>query len=172
MSGMAGALPDYQPSTQSQMSQHDQQRFITGTPGGVSPYSQTSINTANFQVHPSQYGSAYQYGQVQQSPQTQSGGPSPIHPPYSAGAYFPSQQQQFAYYPGQYGQLGQPQHGSYSSYGPGASQVYGQQSGEMGRHMHSGYSPSAYSSYGSSGPYLRPGSMPGKRLFHSPHLGC
>lgn len=170
MSGIARALPEYQSSTSSQISHYDQQRFLAGTPGGVSPYSQPSINTANFPVHPSQYGSVYQYGQVQQSPQTQSAGPSPIHPSYFAGAYFPPQQQQYAYYPGQYQQPSQPHHGSFSSYGHGASPGYGHQPGEIGRPMHSGYSPSAYASSGSSGQYLRPG-MPGKRLFYSLYSG-
>lgn len=166
MFALAGALPDYTSSTPSQMSHHDPQRFLTGNPGGASPYSQNTVNTPNFPLHPSQYGSAYQYGQVQQSPQTPSGGPSPIHASYSSGTYFApqQQQQQYAYYPGHYGQPGQTQSGSYSSYGSGGSQGYGQQAGEMGRPMHSGYGPGSYSSYGSPGPYPRSGSMPGKLL--------
>lgn len=171
MSGMAGALSDYQSSTPSQMSHNDQQPFITGAPSGVSPYNQNTTSTGNFPVHPSQYGSAYQYGQVHQSPQTPSGGPSPIHASYPTGTYFAPQQQQYAYYPGQYGQPGQGQPNSYSPYGPGGSQAYGQQPGGVGRPMHSGYAPGAYTSYGSSGTYLRPGSMPGKRVSNSPFSG-
>ncbi|KAK4698037.1 hypothetical protein P7C71_g129, partial [Lecanoromycetidae sp. Uapishka_2] len=148
MSGMAGALPDYQSSASSQMSHHDQQRFLAGTQsgGGASPYSQNTINTANFPVHPSQYGSAYHYGQVQQSPQSASGGPSPIHASYSGGTYFAPQQQQHAYYPGQYGQISQTQAGPYPSYGSAGNQGYEQQPGEMGRQMHSGYAPGPFSS--------------------------
>lgn len=180
MSGLAGALPDYRSVTPVQMSHHDQQRFLAGTQPGAPTYNaqqftgQSPMDTANYPTHPSQIPSTYQpaYGQVHQSPQSHSAGPSPMHPSYPSGAFFPSQQQQYMYYPGQYGPSVQPQHGPYpSSYGQGPAHAYSHQGVDMstmgGRLHHSGYSPSAPSpyTYSSSQPYLRPGSMPGKPYF-------
>ena len=176
MSGMAGALPDYQSSTPSQMSHHDQQRFVAGTPTNVSPFQsqqyqgQSPINPAAYPIHPPQYSSTYQqlYSQIQPSPQSQSAGPSPIQSSYPGSAYYSPQQQPYMFYQGQYGQQGQSQHGAYSgAFGPGSNQAPGQQAGEIsavsGRVMHGGYSPSTAIPYpyGTSGPYLRPGILPG-----------
>ncbi len=175
MSGMAGNLPDYQSSTPGQLSHHDQQRFLAGTPGGASTYQthhfpgQSPMNTPNYPGHSSQYASTYQQRfQVQPSSQSHSGGPSPIHPSYPGGAYFPAQQQQYMYYPGHYAQTIQAHHGSFpSTYGPGP---YPQQGADLsmmgGRPSHSGFSSGALSpnAYGSGGAYLRPGSMPGKSI--------
>lgn len=181
MSGIAGALPEYQTTTSSQMSHQDQQRFLAGTPSSSSNYQaqqfphQAPLSTGNYPMHPSQYPYQPAYGQVQASPQSShSSGPSPVHSSYPGGAYFPASQQQYMYYPGQYGQSPQPQHGSYpTAYGHVSSHAYGQQGGDMSpiasRAMHSGYPPATvpYPSYGSPGAYLRPGSLPGKRSFHA-----
>lgn len=182
MSGMAGALPDYQTTLSSPIPHQDPQRFIAGTSSMPSNYQaqqfsgHTQFITGNYPTHASQYAYQPAYGQMQASPQySHSGGPSPVHTPYPGTTYHPSSQQQYIYYPGQYGQPPQPQHGSYpTAYGHGSSHTYGQQGRDMsamsGRAMHSGYSPGImpYPSYGSSGAYLRPGSLPGKRPFHAP----
>lgn len=182
MSGMAGALPEYQNTTSSQMSPQDSQRFLAGTASGPSNYqaqnfpTQVPLNTGTYPIHPSQYPYQQPYGQMRASSQSShSGGPSPVQSSYAGGAYFPASQQQYMYYPGQYGQPPQPQHGSYpTAYGSGPSHVYGQQGGNMsamaGRTMHGGYPPGnvmPYPSYGSPGAYLRPGVPPGKRSFHA-----
>jgi len=175
MSGMAGALPDYLYNTPGQMSQHDQPRFLAGTPSGASNYqqqhqfaSQSPMNAPNYANHPSQYGSTYQQGySVQQSPQSHSGGPSPIYPSYPGGAYFPTQQQQYMYFAGQHGQAVQTQHGSFpSSYGSGFMQQSTDTPSMGSRMPQSGYSSNASLAYpyGSSGSYLRPG-MSGKLIF-------
>ena len=184
MSGMAGALPEYQnTAVSSQMSHQDPQRFLAATSSRSSNYQAQQfpgpapLSTGNYPVHPSQY-PPYQpaYGQMQASPQSShSSGPSPVHSSYPGGAYFPASQQHYMYYPGQYGQSPQPQHGSYpTAYGHGSSHAYGQQGGDLaamaGRTMHSGYPPGTvmpYSSYTSPGTYLRPDSLPGKRFFHA-----
>ena len=177
MSGMVGALQDHQSSTPSQISHLDQQQVLADTPSGTSPFQsqqytgQSPMHPANYPLHPSQYPPMFQqaFGQIQPSPPSQSGGPIPIHSPYTGAAYYSPQQQQYMYFPGQSGQPGQPQRGSYpTAYGPGLNQGFGQQTGEMpamgGRAMHSGYSPGAAGllPYGTSGPHLRPGSRPGK----------
>ena len=161
MSGMAGALSDYQSPSAVQIPHPEQQRFLTSTAGAISPYGQSSVNTGNFAVHPSQYGSASQHGHVQHGSQMATGGPSPIPSSYAAGAYFQPQQQQFAYYPGPYGHSSQSPHGTYSAYVPGVAHGYGQQSGDVGRPVHTGYSPGGFPSYGSTGSYLLTGGMPG-----------
>lgn len=181
MSAMAGALPEYQNTTSSQMSHQDSQRFLAGTSSTSSSYQaqqfpgQAPLSTGNYPVHPPQYPYQQAYGQLQASPQSSHpSGPNPVHSSYPGGAYFPTSQQQYIYYPGQYGQSPQPQHGSYpTSYGPGSTHAYGQQGGDVsamaGRTMHSGYPPGTvvpYSSYGSPGAYLRPGSLTGKRSFY------
>ena len=181
MSGMAGALPDYQSSTPSQMSHHDQQRFVAGTPTGVSPFQsqqytgQSPINPATYPIHPSQYSSTYQqlYSQVQPSPQSQSAGPSPIQSSYPGSAYYSPQQQPYMFYQGQYGQQGQSQPGAYTAtLGSGPNQPPGQQAGELaavgGRVMPGGYSPNntVPYPYGPSGPFLRPGILPSNCTFH------
>ncbi|KAL2046018.1 hypothetical protein N7G274_001465 [Stereocaulon virgatum] len=175
MSGMVAALQDYHSSTPSQMSHFDQQQFLAGTPSGASPLQsqqhagQSSMNPAAYPMHPSQYPPAYQqaFGQMQPTPPSHSGGLNPVQSPYNGSAYYSAQQQQYMYYPGQYGQSGQPQRGTYpTAYGSGPNQGFGQQTGEMsamgGRALHSGYSPGAAGPfpYGTSGSYLRPGSMP------------
>ncbi|KAF6225948.1 hypothetical protein HO173_012671 [Letharia columbiana] len=182
MSAMAGALPEYQNTTSSQMSHQDSQRFLAGTSSTSSSYQaqqfpgQAPLSTGNYPVHPPQYPYQQAYGQLQASPQSSHpSGPNPVHSSYPGGAYFPTSQQQYIYYPGQYGQSPQPQHGSYpTSYGPGSTHAYGQQGGDVsamaGRTMHSGYPPGTvmpYSSYGSPGAYLRPGSLTGKRSFYA-----
>lgn len=182
MSGMAGALPEYQTATSSQMSHQAPQRFIAGTSSSSSNYQaqqfpgQVPLSTGNYHIHPSQYTYQPPYGQMQASPQSShSSGPSPVHSSYPGGAYFPASPQQYMYYSGQYGQSPQPQNGSYpTAFGHGSSHAYGQQGGDMsamaGRTIHSGYPPGAvmpYSSYGSSGAYLRPGSLPGKQSFRA-----
>ena len=182
MSGMAGALPEYQTTNSSQMSHQEPQRFLGGTSSGLSSYQaqqfpgQAPLSTGSYPMQPSQYPYQPAYGQVRASQQaSHSSGPNPVHSPYPGGAYFPASQQQYVYYPGQYGQSPQPQHGSYpTAYGPGPNHAYGQQgadiSGMAGRTIHSGYPPGTvipYSSYGSPGAYLKPSSLPGKRSFHS-----
>lgn len=182
MSGMAGALPEYQTATSSQLPHQDPQRFLAGTSSGSSNYQaqqfagQAPLGTGNYPMHPSQYPYQPAYGQMQASSQSShSSGPSPVHSSYPGGGYFPASQQQYVYYPGQYGQSPQPQHGSYSTvYGHGSSLAYGQQGGDMtamaGRTMHSTYPPGSgvpYSSYGSPGAYLRPASLTGKRSIHA-----
>ena len=180
MSGMAGALPEYQSTNPSQLSHQDPQRYLAGTSTGPSNYptqhfpSQAPLSTGNYSMHPSQYPYQPAYGQMRASQQsTHPTGPSPVHSSYPGGAYFPASQQQYVYYPGQYGQSPQPQHGSYpTAYGPGPSQAYGQHGGSMsgmaGRTVQGGYPPGAvmpYSWYGSPGAYLKPGGLPGKRPF-------
>ncbi|CAD6574609.1 MAG: hypothetical protein ASARMPRED_006829 [Alectoria sarmentosa] len=191
MSGIAGALPEYQNTTSSQMSHQDPQHFLTGTLGtlGASGTSGTSSNyqaqqfpgpaplsTGNYPMHPSQYNYQPAHGQMQANPQSShSSGPSPVHSSYPGGTYFPASQQQYMFYPGQYGQPPQPQHGPYpTSYSHGSSHAYGQQgvdvSAMAGRTMHSGYPPGTvmpYPSYGSPVAYLRPSSLPGKRSLHA-----
>lgn len=168
MSGLTGALPDYQSSTPGQMSHHDQQRILASSPGAAATYqSQPSPGQSmNYSAHPSQFPSAYQHGY---SPQPHSAGPSPIHPSFSGGAYFPTQHQQYMYYPGQYGQPVQPQQGPFpSAYGLAPTHGYSQQGTDIssmgGGMAHSVYSPGAPQNYayGSGGTFLRPGSMPGK----------
>ena len=170
MSGLAGALPEYQASTPLQVSHFDQQR----TPSAASAYQGQQYSGhpigANYPTQPSQYATQYQaYGQIPQNQQAHLGGPSPIQSSYPGAGYFPAQQQQLMYYPGQYSQSGQPQHGPYPSYGQGSGHVYGQQGGDMsamgGRTSHSGYSTGAAIpyAYGTSGPFLRP-AIPGKQL--------
>ena len=171
MSGMAGALSDYQPSVPGQIPHHDQQRFLIGTAGSAYPGQQfpgqSPMNPVNYANHPGQYSPAYHQGyQIQQSPQAQSGGPNTISPSYPVGSYVPAQQQQYVYYPGQYAQSHQAPLGSFpSSYGPGS---YPQQVAEMTlagsrlpTNSHLSGVPSSYV-YGSGGTYLRPGSLPGK----------
>lgn len=182
MSGMAGALPEHQTHIPSHMLHQDQQRFLAGTPSSSSNYQaqqfpgQAPLSTGNYPLHPSQYNYQSAYGQMQASPQSShSSGPSPGHSSYPGGTYYPASQQQYMFYPGQYGQSPQPQHGSYpTTYSHGSSHAYGQQGRDMsamaGRTMHSGYPPGnvmPYSSYGSSGTYLRPSILPGKRPFHA-----
>lgn len=181
MSGMAGALPEYQTTNSSQMSHHDPQRFLAGTSSGLSNYQaqhfpgQAPLSTGIYPMQPSQYPYQPAYSQMRASQQaSHSSGPHPAHSSYPSGAYYPASQQQYVYYPGQYGQPPQPQHGSYpTAYGPGPNHAYGQQgedmSGMAGRTMHGGYPPDTampYSSYGSPGAYLKPGSLPGKRFLH------
>ncbi len=180
MSGMAGALPEYQTTTSTHMSHQDPRRFQAGTSSNTSNYQaqqfpgQTPLSTGNYPMHPSQYHYHPAYGQMQPSPQSShSSGPSPVHSSYPGGTYFPASQQQYMYYPGQYGQSPQPQHGSYpTAYGHGSSHAYAQQAGDVpamsGRPMHSGYPAGTVipsSPYGYPGAYLRPGSLPGKRPF-------
>ena len=182
MSGMAGALPEYQTANPSQITHQDPQRFVAGTPGGPSNYQaqqfpgQAPMSSGSYPLHPSQYPYQPVYGPMRASQQSShSSGPSPVHSSYPGGAFFPSPQQQYMYYPGQYGQSPQPQHGSYpTAYGPGPSHAYGQQAGDMSgmatRTIHSGYPPGTvlpYSSYGSPGAYLKPGSLPGKPSLHA-----
>ncbi len=182
MSAMAGALPEYQSTNSSQMSQQDSQRFLAGTSTGPSNYQaqhfpgQAPLSPGNYPMHPSQYPYQPAYGQMRVSPQSShSSGPSPVQSSYPGSAYYPASQQQYMYYPGQYGQSPQPQHGSYpTAYGPGPSQAYGQQGGDVsamaGRSIHSGYPPGTvmpYSSYGSPGAYLRPSALPGKPSLHA-----
>ena len=182
MSGMAGALPEYQTANSSQITHQDPQRFVAATPGGPSNYQaqhfpgQAPMSSGNYPLHPSQYPYQPVYGPMRASQQSShSSGPSPIHSSYAGNAFFPSAQQQYIYYPGQYGQSPQPQHGSYpTAYGPGPSHAYGQQAGDMAgmaaRTIHSGYplgTVMPYSSYGSPGAYLKPGSLPGKPSLHA-----
>ena len=182
MSGMAGALPEHQTNTSSHLSHQDQQRFLAGTSSTSSNYpaqqfpGQGTLSTGNYHMHPSQYNYQPAYGQMQASPQSShSSGPSPGHSSYPGGTYYPASQQQYMFYPGQYGQPPQPQHGSYpTTYSHGSSHAYGQQGGDLsamaGRTIHSGYPPGnvmSYSSYGSPGVYLRPSNPPGKRPFQA-----
>lgn len=182
MSGMAGALPEYQTTNSPQMSHQDPQQYSAGTSSTSSNHQaqlspgQAPLSTGNYHMHPSQYSYQPAYGQMQASPQSSHpSGPSSVHSSYPGGTYFPASQQQYMYYPGQYGQSPQQQHGSYpTAYGHGPSHAYGQQGGDMssmaGRIMHSGYPPGTvmpYTSYGSPGPYPRPGSLPGKRSFYA-----
>ena len=182
MSGLAGALPEYQPTNPSQIMHQDPQRFLAGTSGGPSSYQaqhfpgQAPLSSGNYPMQPSQYPYPPAYGPMRASQQSShSSGPGPAHPSYPGAAYFPAPQQQYMYYPGQYGQSPQPQHGSYpTAYGPGPSHAYGQQAGDMsgvtGRTVHSGYPPGtvmSYPTYGSPGAYSKPGTLPGK---HSSHI--
>ena len=184
MSGVAGALPDYQTTTSSQMSHQDPQRFLAGTAGSPANYqpqgiqNQAPLSSGSYPMHPSQYPYQSAYGQMRASQQSSHpSGPSPVHSSYPGGPYNPASQQPMVVYPGQYGQSPQPQHGSYpTAYGPGPSHAYGQQGGDMSgmasRTIHSGYPPGTvipYSSYGSPVAYLKPGNLPGKRSFHASH---
>ena len=169
MSGIAGALPDYQLGALGQLSTLDQQRLIAGTPGNASNYpthqfpGQSSAHTGNFPTHSSQYVPAYQQGYpLHQNAQSQSGGLSPLHPSYPSGSYLTGQQQQFMYYPGHYPQAVQGHNGMF---GPG---TFLQQAADLpigsGRLPQNAYplgAPSSYG-YGPSGGYLRPESMAGR----------
>ena len=154
MSGMAGALPDFQSGTHSHHSPQSQPRF---PPGGTATASlgfqaqpmsqfagQTPINPQGFSSYLSQFATPYQqaaavataqaYEQQQSSHQPHQGGPGSNQPPYNTSSFFPGhQQQQFVYYPGQYGPGGLPQQGVQgqpgpipSSYGRGPNQSHGQ----------------------------------------------
>ncbi|KAM0802556.1 YT521-B-like domain-containing protein [Usnea florida] len=179
---MAGALPEYQSTTSSQISHQDPQRFIAGTPSGSSNYhapqfpGQAALNNGNYRMQASQYPYQPTYGQIQASQQSpHSGGPVAVQSQYTSGAYFPASSQQYMYYPGHYDQSPQSQHGSYPiAYGHGSSHAYGQQGGDMtataGRTVHSGYPAGAvmpYSTYGTSGAHLRPGALPGKHFLRT-----
>lgn len=205
MSGMSGALPEYQPSAQPHRSQQSQQRFAPGVAATIGlgfqpqPVAQfaghASINTQGYPTYPPQYATPYQHAaataaaqayaqaQAQGSQHSRSGGPSPTHASYTPPSYFPShQQQQFVYYPGQYGQGSQPQQGMQGHTGPpstpylrGPNHPYGQlplqqQEGDltaMGGKLpvYGNFVPGAPGSYnyGSAGPLTRPGDMPGKQ---------
>ena len=177
LSGMAGALPDFQSSTRSHGPQQSHQRLppnatLTASPGfQAQPISQfagqTPMNSQGFPTYSSQFTTPYQhaaavaaaqaYDHQQANPQSHQGGPSLNQVSYNTSSFFPShQQQQFLYYPGQYGQGGLPQQGvqgqSPSSYGRGPSHPHGptglpQQEGDVaamgGR----------FPSYGASMPY-------------------
>lgn len=152
MSGMAGALPDYQPGTHAHGSLESQQRLPPGaTPTASLNYQaqpvsqfagQTPMNAQGFSTYPSQFASPYQhaaavaaaqaYGQQQVNQQSHPGGPSPTQGSYNTSSFFPGHQPPpFLYYAGQYGQGGLPQQGVQggplpSSYGRGSSQHHGQ----------------------------------------------
>ena len=178
MSGMAGALPEYQTTSSSQMSHPNPQRFLAGTSDSQSNYQpqpfpgQAPMSTESYRMHPSQYPYQPAYTSMQASPQSShSGAPGPVHALYPDGAYFSASQQQYMYYPGQYGQSPPSHPGAYpTAYGHGSSHhAYAQQGGDMpalsGRTMRAGYSPGTmmpYPAYGSPGAYLRPGGLPGK----------
>ncbi|KAL6716281.1 hypothetical protein ACLMJK_005847 [Lecanora helva] len=174
MSGIAGALPDYQASVPNQILHHDQQRFLAGTPGSASTYhpqqfhGQSSVNAPSFSAHPSQYPQSYQQGYgVQQSPQSHPSGQNSLNPSYPGGVYFPAQQQQYLYYPGYYAQGMQAQHGTISStHGHGS---YPHQAADMtmvsSRLPQSSF-PTGLTTpytYGSGGTYLRPSNVPVSR---------
>ena len=173
MSGMAGALPDYQAAAATQLSHHDQQRFPPGTPGTTSTYQtqqfsgQSAMNVSNYAGHPAQYTSVYQQGfPIPQGSQSHPGGPGANHPPYPGGAFSTGHQQQYVLYPGHYSQPAQAPHGPLPpSYGPGP---YTQQAVDMstigGRLSQNPFASGVSSSYGygSGGAYLRPANMPGE----------
>ena len=190
MSGMSGALPDFQSGTHAHGSQQSQQRFPPGaTPTGSLNYQgqpisqfagQTPINPQGFPSYPGQFATPYQhaaavavaqaYEQQQSGQQPHPGGPSQNQPSYNASSFFPGpQQQQFVFYPGQYGPGGLPQQAGQgqSPYGRGPSHSHGQaglsqQEGDVaamgGRFpAYSGMAPavSAPFSYGLSGSSAR-----------------
>ncbi len=154
MSGMAGALPDYQSGPHSHGSQQSQQRFPpSATPTGslnfqAQPLSQfagqTPLNTQGYPTYPSQFATPYQhaaavataqaYEQQQANQQSHNAGPSPTQGSYNNASFFPSHPpQQFLYYAGQYPHGGlQPQglqgHSGPvpSSYGRGSVHLHGQ----------------------------------------------
>ena len=170
MSGLAGALPNYQfPSTGHANTANGASNFQTQQMSG-----QPSLNSPNYSSQLLQYASTYQQGyQAQQSSQSNSGGPNSFHPSYPGGVFFPAQQQQYLYYPAHYTQPVQMQHGPYpSSFGPGSSEQQGLDISNLGGRMsHSGYLPGIPSSstHIAGVTYLRPGSMPGK-LISETHL--
>ena len=190
MGSMVGALPTYPQSHQNLIPPASMQRVPSGAsssafmhqlPGsqfaGQSPLNNPGYNvafTSQF-VGPfapnSQGGSdSPQYS----SQQTPHGGPSPNQPPYPSPSYFPSQQQQFMFYPTPYGQMSPSQQsyqGRSSAYPPSyrrlsQSLVQGaqQQQLDMMNSLQSGFSSGRSPGYaqGASGLYLRPESGPGK----------
>ena len=137
MSGLAGALPDYQPK-HARVSLQDLQRLPSGPPafplGYAAPHGspfagQTTTNNPGYNSYPPQYASPYQqaapaaqaYAQAQTGHPPHAGGVSSSQTSYIGQHYFPNQVQPYMYYPGQYGNLagqqsgGQGHPGSYSS---------------------------------------------------------
>lgn len=203
MSGLAGALPDYQ-SKHPRAPPQNLQRLPSGPPAfslgyaapQVSPFAgQTTANNPGYNSYSPQYASPYQqadptaqaFTQAQTGHSPHSGGVNSSQTSYIGQHYFPNQGLPYVYYPGQYGSMagqqqgGQGHPGSYPStynrnpglqYAPG---YFTQQDGEANAMVgkvppYGSYGPGPWSSmnYGSNQAvaYLRPGSMPGKRISH------
>ncbi|KAL9126069.1 MAG: hypothetical protein Q9217_004827 [Psora testacea] len=151
MSNMAGALPEPQNRSTSQTPHHEVQRYsggMGGSMGGTSQYAsqhfqgQPPLGPGNYPIHPSQYAGSYQeaaaaaqaFAQMQAAQRTYSSGPNPMQSSYPSGPYFQNTQQQYLYYPGQYGHAGQP-----AGHAP-FNQGFGQYGAEVAsRPFHSGY---------------------------------
>ena len=204
MGKMAAALPIYPPSSQSYVPMHNPQRqtsssahlnqsqastqfagqTIINSPGYNTPFS--SQYPSSFSTSQQVMGDPQQYLHQQPNQQGQTGGPSPLQPPYPSPSYFPSQQQQqYVFYPTPYGQVSPSQqqfHGRSSAYSPyyrRTSQPYvpGSQQqqqldmigGISGPFSPPGaYTPGAPVMYGPvmTGPFLRPESVPGKPMIY------
>ena len=194
MGSMVGALPVFQQSNQTFVHPQNMQRIPSGTSPSAfmhqlpsSPFAgQTSMNSPGYNAafNPPFAGpfpsnslgasDSQQYSSHQSSQQGQHGVPSPLQPPYPSPSYFPSQQQQFMFYPTPYGQMSTSQQhfqGRSNVYPPSyrrLSQSYAQgaqqQQVDMINSMQSGFSPGGSVGYGqgTSGPYLRPEHGPGK----------
>ena len=133
MRSMAGALPNYRSGVQSLDPLHTQQRFhppVSATP--VHPHQQLSQHTGqavgNSPGYSSGFASQYMpsylqsqqgtsgpqpFGQPQSSHQSRTLIPSPIHPPFPGGSFFPGQQptQPYTYYSNSFGQTSPSQQG-------------------------------------------------------------
>lgn len=168
----------------------------------ISPFAgQTTTHTAAYSSYPPQYAPPYQhaipaaqaYAQAQTGHSPHPGGVNSSQTSYIGQHYFPNQAQPYMYYAGQYGNImgqqqgGQGHPGSYPStynrtpglpYAPG---YFPQQEGEANAISGKGL---PYSNFGSGpgpsmnyGPnqavaYLRPGSMPGKRISYLRIFTC
>ena len=161
MSNMAGALPDFQNRGGPQSLHHQESQRYSGGIGGPAQYGsqqlrgQLPFNTGNYPMHPSQYAGSYQeaaaaaqiYGQMQAAQRMYSGGSNSVQSSYPGAPYLQTSQQQYMYYPGQYGQPGQAGQAS-------SDQGFGQYGADLGgRKFHSGYPMGP----NQSGQYLRPG---------------
>lgn len=168
----------------------------------MSPFAgQTTTNNPGYNSYPPQYAAPYQQAATAAQAYTQAQTGHPPHPggmnsgqtSYIGQHYLPNQGQPYMYYPGQYGNMagqqqgGQAHPGSYSStynrtsglpYAPG---YFPQQDGEANAiggkvppYGTFGPGPGPLMNYGSNQAvtYLRPGSMPGKRISHiRPFIG-
>ena len=195
MTGMVGALPEYQGSTHPYASPQTQHRF----PSGVSPSAvgyqpqqfpqfagQTPINSSGYSTpYYSQYGTPFQqqapsaqaYG-APASHQTHPGVPGSFQSSHNTPQFFSGhQQQQYNYHPGQYGHANQPQQGLQGRPVPsgGFSNQRSAYSYGQGPIRHQDPDTIAIQggfAHGASGPFLRPGNVPGKQFLFPSLYRC
>ena len=185
MSGMAGALPEYQSFENQQASSLNQQHGFGGPSPSVAafqsqPFS-NQVNHTHFPIVSSQYGTPFQdqlgtpavYGSAPNIRHHQTGGPSPIHSafpvPYYSGHHnhHPQQQPQYLPYANHYGQNNQA--AFQASYAPGSSANSQTEEFAMygGRPSQASFRTGGVVPPGMPSQYLRPGNISGRYLMRA-----